>query len=650
MNRIQTYYLVLIGFLFLPQMAYSQHDHEGESKSNKKDTSIIYSWRVTEKLGEQYRVPFDTISLNYQYTSIPEGYSATKGYLGNFGSPLYERDFLKIAETPTFLFNNVYKDFVPTPTNVDFINTNKPLVNALYHTAGSLLNREDRLKMFLTMNANEAFNIGGRIDYVYARGFYANQRVRHLNYQLFSSYKSERYEMHTFLNPYEFQNYENGGVKDDIYILDPNSLEEGKTALTPKDIPTVFGGDVNSKTGGGAYFFTHKYNLGFYEKIDSTKYHADSIPDEKFIPVSSIIHTFQFNNGLKEFNAVELPNGYYKDHFFSTDSTRDKTKFTSIQNTLALSLREGFSKYAKAGLLAYIHTDFRSYSLMDTDTTFKKVNEQAISIGAELSKRSGKVLTYTVNGEIGLIGKESGQVKLTADITTRFPLLGDTLQLNAKGYFKNTLPNFYHRQYSSNHFRWENDFNFEQRTRIFGEVSLKRFNFGINFGIENLTNYIYLDSIGPRQETGSIQVLSASLYKNFKFGILHWDNTVLYQVSSKQEVLPLPTLSAFSNLYIQAKLAKVLSLQLGLDCRYNTAYKAPAYQPALGQFYVQDKIEVGNYPLINVYANLHLKYARFFVMAYNAGKGLVGNNYFSTPHYPISPLVFRIGISVNFYN
>lgn len=48
--------------------------------------------------------------------------------------------------------------------------------------------------------------------------------------------------------------------------------------------------------------------------------------------------------------------------------------------------------------------------------------------------------------------------------------------------------------------------------------------------------------------------------------------------------------------------------------------------PVIGQFYNQnpdDKIEIGAFPIVNVYANLHLKRTRFFIMMYhvNAGSG-----------------------------
>jgi hypothetical protein len=155
-----------------------------------------------------------------------------------------------------------------------------------------------------------------------------------------------------------------------------------------------------------------------------------------------------------------------------------------------------------------------------------------------------------------------------------------------------------------------------------------------------------------RQHGGNIQVFSAMLEQNFKLGPLHWDNEITYQKSSNQSVLPLPQLNAYTNLYLLFRIAKVLRVQLGGDMRYYTSYYAPDYSPAIGQFATQDasysRIKIGNYPIINVYANLHLKNCRIYagVNHVNANAG----HAFWAPHYAINPLTFRFGLSWNFFN
>ena len=154
----------------------------------------------------------------------------------------------------------------------------------------------------------------------------------------------------------------------------------------------------------------------------------------------------------------------------------------------------------------------------------------------------------------------------------------------------------------------------------------------------------------PAQNGGSVQVVSATLKQDFKVGILNWRNRLTFQTSSNESVLPLPKFAVYSNLFILFKVAKVLEVQLGVDCDYYTKYYAPGYQPATTTFYNQREIKCGNYPFMNAYANMKLKKARFYVLFSHVNQGLMGNNYFAMPHYPMNPRRFQLGVSVDFAN
>lgn len=150
------------------------------------------------------------------------------------------------------------------------------------------------------------------------------------------------------------------------------------------------------------------------------------------------------------------------------------------------------------------------------------------------------------------------------------------------------------------------------------------------------------------QESGNINILTAQLRQDFRVGILNWENVITYQNSSNKEVLPLPALNIFTNLYIKFKIAKVLSVELGGDAYFFTKYYAPDYVPQLGQFAVQknedSRIKLGGYPFVDVYANFHLKRARFFVMMSHVNNASGNKMMFLTPHYPTNGNVLRFGV------
>ena len=148
-----------------------------------------------------------------------------------------------------------------------------------------------------------------------------------------------------------------------------------------------------------------------------------------------------------------------------------------------------------------------------------------------------------------------------------------------------------------------------------------------------------------------MQLLTLRVDQDLRLGIFNWDNQVVYQTSSNQEVIPVPKLSLYSNMYLKTKIVNELTLQLGVDAHYHTKYFVPGYEPALLQFYNQRERKIGNYPIATAYANMHLKQTRFYVMYYNlASQFMDPKEYFSLPGYPVNPAGIRIGVSVNLHN
>jgi hypothetical protein len=92
-------------------------------------------------------------------------------------------------------------------------------------------------------------------------------------------------------------------------------------------------------------------------------------------------------------------------------------------------------------------------------------------------------------------------------------------------------------------------------------------------------------------------------------------------------------------------------MQVGVDGRFNTAYYAPSYNPALSVFYNQRDIEIGNYPYLDAYVTAKWKRMRIFLKYQHLNKGLFGNGqYFTVAGYPQNPGMFKLGISWGFYD
>jgi len=408
------------------------------------------------------------------------------------------------------------------------------------------------------------------------------------------------------------------------------------------------------------------------------KKQADSMWMKKeFVPVTSFIHTIQFDNYRRIYQAYNTPSNYYANNYnvqeyLSGDSIYDKTRYYSLKNTFALSLLEGFNKWAKAGLKAFITSDLRHFTLPNA-TGIDSYNEHNLSIGAQLSKTQGKLLHYDAIAETWLTGSDAGQMKLDVNADLNFKLFGDTLTLSANGFLYRLNPTFYYRHFHSRHAWWDNN-NLSKiiHSRIQGILNYQKTRTTLRVEIDEIKNYTYFASsyntvndnrvnhaIIVKQNNGLIHLLTASISQDFTFGPINWENMITYQNSSNKTVLPVPALNIYSNLYLRFKIAHVLRCDFGADVRYFTKYYAPDYVPILGQYAIQtntdtngsdNRIEIGNYPVANVYANFHLKHTRFFIMLshFNAGTGR--KNYFFTPHYPLNQSILRFGLSWNFFN
>ena len=411
--------------------------------------------------------------------------------------------------------------------------------------------------------------------------------------------------------------------------------------------------------------------------IESKK-QADSMWMKKeFVPVTSFIHTIQFDNYRRIYQAYNTPSNYYANNYnvqeyLSGDSIYDKTRYYSLKNTFALSLLEGFNKWAKAGLKAFITSDLRHFTLPNA-TGIDSYNEHNLSIGAQLSKTQGKLLHYDAIAETWLTGSDAGQMKLDVNADLNFKLFGDTLTLSVNGFLYRLNPTFYYRHFHSRHAWWDNN-NLSKiiHSRIQGILNYQKTRTTLRVEIDEIKNYTYFASsyntvndnrvnhaIVVKQNNGLIHLLTASISQDFTFGPINWENMITYQNSSNKTVLPVPALNIYSNLYLRFKIAHVLRCDFGADVRYFTKYYAPDYVPILGQYAIQtntdtngsdNRIEIGNYPVANVYANFHLKHTRFFIMLshFNAGTGR--KNYFFTPHYPLNQSILRFGLSWNFFN
>lgn len=691
--------------------------------STKEVPIGVFQWVLDERLGTVIPAENnDTVHHRFQNWHLTDGMNGEYNILGNAGSPRLSRIYMHRNADRQFIFLNPYSYFLGGLQDFRFSNTLSPITNLAYHKVGNRVNGQERVRAYFASNISKVAGIGFKLDYLYGRGYYNQQANSQFGGTVFGYYRGDRYEMHAWVNANHSKMGENGGIENDEYILNPMSFPQ---KYGSRDIPTNLT-DTWNRNDNQVYYLTHRFNMGFERDIEvpdslkpkmpserellaqlkdsirqvlqtdsvqrlivldslRNKWQASLITPQEFVPVSSIIHTFQVKNLQHTFYTKSNPGNYFANNFYgSPSSVRDISKALSVRNTVGLALREGFQKWAAMGLTAFATHEMRTFQLpvmleeprANPDSMgVKRYVENSVSVGGELARAQGDLLHYNIHGEAVVLGKtDFGQFNVDGNLDLNFGIgKKDTLSFEAHGLVERTTPGFFYRHYHSQFSWWDNnDLKKEFRTRVEGTLRNKRTKTAITVGLENVKNYTYFamqktligkdsTSIIPadfRQDVGvmqygkNIQIFSVSLKQDIKAGPFCWDNEVTYQKSSNQTALPLPTVNVYSNMYLKFCFAKVLNVEVGGDVRYWTKYYAPDYAPAINQFVVQDanftRIQTGNYPVVNVYANMHLKHCRIYVAMnhVNAGHG----HMFWAPHYAMDPRAFHFGVSWNFFN
>jgi len=652
----------------------------------------IPAWRIDPRFGDRILVEMDTLFKGYHQESIIDGQGVAVGYLGNWGSPAQSKIFFERDETSQFGFLDAFNYYHKTPTNHTFLDTKQPYSNFTYHSGGGRQSKEEFFTGMMSLSFNKRFTLGFDIDYLYSRGFYRYLSNKQTNYSVFSSYITDKYKMHAIFIQNNYMNVENGGlVTDSTTVLGD---------LDPKEVDVNFGSTWN-KLRGRQFYMNHKYSIGFNEK-----------ETEKFIPVASIVWASHYTDQKRAFTSdmtstldkyyyyksddkySDTPNGTdaSNNEVVNTSSVNDRMSYYSFKNTLSISLNEGFRDWVKFGLIGFIEHDTRKYTmpgLSYTSLTADEYSQNSTVIGGRLSKQKGQFLRYNLYADFGLLGYNQGESRMKVDVTTQFKIKDRDVIVKANAYWKKLKPAFYEQNYFSRYYNWAEDktikeiannydeatlgkiekTNFANIERAFvgGEIYVPSTKTRLSGGVENLKNYIYYDKADDasnvkikQAKDNKIQVLALRVDQKLNAGVLHFDNQIVFQKTFNEnskdaegnnyDIIPLPTWSLYSNLYLQFKVARVLDVQFGVDAHYHTKYYVSGYDPALLQFYNQHEREIGCFPISTLYANFHLKKTRFFVMMYNAGSLITDKNYFVLDNYAINPMVFKFGLSWNFTN
>ena len=663
--------MIVVGLL----SAVSVH---GASKQKYVPTRMKL-WHFNNDFSNPDTVGIDTSYLNLPLQELPHTYSIANAYNGNLVSPLQSMIYFNRQEKFSFIFADAYAPYITTMSDVRFFNSTTPYSTIAYKRGFTTYREEHDLDFFFTGNINKRLNLGVGLNYLNGVGHYEYQAGKRFQGHIFGSYNGNHYSFQGAVVFNQLTNQENGGLQDVTEL-------GGKL----KSYDLAYNMEAMSALRHITGFFNHYYS------ITVEREHTKPLPEPKggwqdnqardttiieYIPVTTFKHTFECNQTCKRYDEQTAQTSFYQNTFFDHKQTNDTANILNIRNTLSVTFEEEFNKWLHFGATVYATNEFQRYGyhtadkkaffsarVMNnpewllrqsvyalTDTTMGHHWVNNTMIGASIYKNNGKWVKFGFDGEVCLAGYKLGEFRVNGRMTGEFPIVHDTLSVTANAYLRNEQPDYFLQHYRSNHFVWDNDFNKIYRFFVGGEVKYptKYVKPSVKVGFENITRHIYFGSDGmPHQTDKNIQVLSVDARLNILIKRFGMENEVVYQMTSS-EFIPLPTLSLFHNIYYHDWwFKKAMGVQMGLTLRYHTAYYAPVLNPATAQFCIQDKEKVGNYPVLDMYANFYVRLLKLKFFAHWTHFNyffMKHHTYLSMPSYPLNPSVFRAGVAWHFY-
>ena len=514
--------------------------------------------------------------------------------------------------------------------DIRYYNVPTPLSDLYFKT---VMEQGQSLDAFLTVNTKPNLNFSIAYKGLRSIGKYINNISSSGNFRFTSSYftKDKRYILNAHFTGQDLSNQENGGIQDvDLFEL-------SEEPYTERDRLEVYFRDAESLLKGNRFFIDHSFKLNKNSSNNLIVFH-------------------QFNHEYKFFEFTQ-PTISERFGVANSNSINNKTRYNHLYNKLGVS----FSTKSYGDLKFFAENN--TYNYFYNSVVYNNVGDIAVpnAINDRITSLGGN---YTYN-----IGKLRANLLVSNAITDQSI---SNIELSAKyainedynfefKYQKiNSLPSLNYTLYQSSYidYNWYNNFKNEKRNEFQVVANTKLLN--LEFKYTTLDDYLYfyntteditMLTVKPFQYDKTINYLAIKASKEFRVGKFALDNTILYQnVTQDNNVLNVPELVTRNTLYFSEHVfKKAMFLQTGITFNYFTKYFANDYNPLLGEFYVQNQQQIGDFPMLDFFVNAKVKQIRLFLKAEHFNSAWTGYDFYAAPNYPYRDFIVRFGVVWNFF-
>jgi len=612
--------------------------------SAQHDADSLKNILITQSLNEYLKpltINFDDSTLDLFHQAEPTyKKSILPADLGNIGSASIFEDFFNRPDdySESFIFNLPYNSYIKNAQNVIYFNTRRPYTSVMHTTSSKILDLQT-IDFIHTQNINPDWNFGLKYDFISSLGQYLSEKKSINSVGITTNYKKNKY---TLFASYVFNKFklENSGGYNDTVGFDTK-------------VPQPFLSNSETLLYNQELSLTQNYLIGKYKNL-SYRDTIIKIPEAKF----SISHNITLSRRYRLYIDKENQNNFfYPNNYFQQTFTYDSVAVISADNKFIFRSEEVFEKKNKLSFsVSYNGNFYQIYNFKDYILLQNKNIIFDNKISGTVNTIKFRFADVEINGNYFFSGYRKNDYKIKGIIRKKLFHEKFSSDLFLIFRYQNKKANYFLNNYYSNHYIWENNFIPTKRTDINLNWNFKKIFLNMELNVAEIRNYIFFDiSAKPAQTDEILRVAAVSISKKFKLKHFVFEDKVLWQKTSDDNILSLPELAVYQSSYGIIHTNPSLLVYLGYEVYYNTFYKAYNFNPATGFFYYinNDKKLAGNYPQITLFADLKIKKNVMLFFKYmNVLSGIPSSEVlpFYINRYPISGRMFKFGVRWTFKN
>jgi hypothetical protein len=596
-----------------------------------------------------------SISDFYKRFLVPNSY-VDLGNLGNAAHSLIFRPLMKPGWDAGFHAYDIYNY---TVENSKFYQTTRPY-SELSYLIGS--KAEQLIELQHTQNRGPDFNFAFDFRFLNSPGDMKNENTNNNNLRITTNYvsKNRRYSNYFIYINNKIRSSENGGMQTKGAL---DSLNSGGGLNNVFELPVKLGNNYPSQNNflasaintGTLYdetimLFRQNYDVGQKDSLVQ-----DTVTYRLFYPRLRFQHTITYKLNTyvyEDNNPTDSSYRSFYNYILANDTVYYRDKWTNVSNDFSIisfPQKNNLNQYLKlGGGIELISGNFGIYSQKYTN----------VYTEAEYRNRTrNKKWDLIANGQLYMAGGYAGDYSAYIGLKRQLSKKIGSLQIGFRDV--NRTPSFVDDQFiSSFPTTSTGTFKKENIAQLFADVSLPIANLRLYGNYYVINNYTYFNGFfSAVQDATLFNLLHVGLEKSFKLTrFINWYTSVDLQQTTPGAPVHVPLFLTRNRLAFEGNFYKNLFLSTGIEVRYYSPYKADAYSPLIGQFYVQEDQTIANRPDVNVFMNFRIKSFKAFVRIENVntinpqdGFGFTQRN-FSAPFYPSRALWFRFGVWWSFVN